>query len=71
MSTSSSWKGGDYVMPHRRFSGIGRPANWVVVDVVRVEDGVLAEHWDMIQDGAGRAEPKSGRPIFGDDFRVR
>ena len=23
---------------------------WVVADIVRMEDGVLAEHWDVIQD---------------------
>jgi predicted SnoaL-like aldol condensation-catalyzing enzyme len=63
--------GGDYVMLHGRFSGIGQPANWVVVDIVRVEDGALAEHWDLIQNEATRAESKSGRPMFGDDFPDR
>src|SRR5579859_3215803 len=28
---------GDYVMLHGRFSGIGQPAAWVVVDIVRLE----------------------------------
>jgi predicted SnoaL-like aldol condensation-catalyzing enzyme len=41
---------GDYVLIHGRFSGIGQPANWIVVDIVRLEDGQLAEHWDVIQD---------------------
>lgn len=36
---------GDYVLLHGRFSGIGQPANWIVVDIVRLEDGQLAEHW--------------------------
>jgi epsilon-lactone hydrolase len=59
---------GDHVMLHGRFSGHGLPANWVVVDVVRIADGKLAEHWDVIQDEAGRDESQSGLPMFGDTF---
>jgi predicted SnoaL-like aldol condensation-catalyzing enzyme len=59
---------GDYVIVHGRFSGIGRPSAWVAADVVRVENGVLAEHWDVLQDEANRAESKSGLPMFGDRF---
>jgi hypothetical protein len=33
-----------------------------------VEDGVLDEHWDVIEDEAGRAESRSGLPAFGDRF---
>jgi predicted SnoaL-like aldol condensation-catalyzing enzyme len=33
---------GDYVLLHGRFSGLGRPANWIVVDIVRLENGQLA-----------------------------
>jgi hypothetical protein len=39
---------------------MGRPRNWIAADVVRVADGVLAEHWDVLQDEATRAELKSG-----------
>ena len=60
--------GGDYVMLHGRFSNIGLPANWVVVDIVRVADGKLAEHWDVIQDEATQASSKSGAPMFGNTF---
>jgi len=42
--------------------------NWVIVDIVRVEKDVLAEHWDVIQDEASKAESKSGLPMFGGDF---
>jgi predicted SnoaL-like aldol condensation-catalyzing enzyme len=35
---------------------------------VRIEDGVLAEHWDVIQDEATRAQSRSGLPMFGDKF---
>ena len=59
---------GDFVIVHGRFSGIGLPRNWIAADVVRIADGVLAEHWDVIQDEATRAESKSGLPMFGDSF---
>ena len=30
---------GDYVMLHGRFSNVGQPVDWIVVDVVRLHDG--------------------------------
>ena len=59
---------GEFVMIHGRFSGIGQPVNWIAADIVRVKDGVLAEHWDVIQDEASRQSSKSGLPMFGDKF---
>jgi predicted SnoaL-like aldol condensation-catalyzing enzyme len=59
---------GDYVIAHGRFSGSGRPAARIAADVVRVEDGKLAEHWDVLQDEATEAESLSGLPMFGDRF---
>jgi predicted SnoaL-like aldol condensation-catalyzing enzyme len=59
---------GDFVIVHGRFSGMGRPRNWIAADVVRIADGVLAEHWDVLQDEAAREESKSGLPMFGDNF---
>jgi predicted SnoaL-like aldol condensation-catalyzing enzyme len=60
---------GDFLMLHGRFSGLGPGMpNWIVVDIVRVENGVLAEHWDVIEDEATRASSKSGLPMFGSDF---
>ena len=59
---------GDYVMLHGRFSGFGNPVNWIVVDILRIENGQLAEHWDIIQDEATRDGSKSGLPMFGDSF---
>jgi predicted SnoaL-like aldol condensation-catalyzing enzyme len=59
---------GDYVMAHGCFTGIGRPAARVAADVVRFEDGLLTEHWDVLQDEATQAESVSGLPIFGDRF---
>jgi predicted SnoaL-like aldol condensation-catalyzing enzyme len=58
----------DYVIVHGRFSGIGRPTAWIAADVVRIEDGRLAEHWDVLQDEATQAESRSGLPMFGDRF---
>ena len=59
---------GNLLMLHGRFSGIGAPANWIVLDVVRLENGLLKEHWDVIEDEATRASSKSGLPMFGPTF---
>jgi len=59
---------GDYVLLHGRFTNNGRPRAWVAGDVVRVENGVLVEHWDTLQDEDSREESKSGLPMFGHRF---
>ena len=59
---------GEFVIVHGRFSGTGRPRNSIAVDIVRIADGLLAEHWDVLQDEAAREESQSGRPMFGDFF---
>ncbi|MGW7642273.1 nuclear transport factor 2 family protein [Streptomyces decoyicus] len=59
---------GDHVMLYGRFSGQGSPAASVAADVVRIENGKLAEHWDVLQDEATHAESASGLPMFGDHF---
>src|SRR3989441_2480888 len=59
---------GDYVIVHGRFSGTGRPVAWVAADIVRIENGRLVEHWDVLQDEATKAESKSGLPMFGTTF---
>lgn len=59
---------GDYVMLHGRFSNHGHPASWIAVDVVRMQDGLLTEHWDVLQNEATEAESRSGLPMFGDRF---
>ena len=58
----------DMVVVHGRFSGFGLPVNWIAVDIVRVQDGLLAEHWDVIQDEATREQSRSGHPMFGTRF---
>ena len=57
---------GDFVMVHGRYSGLGQPANWIIVDILRIEDGT--EHWDVIQDEATQEQSKSGLPMFGNQF---
>jgi predicted SnoaL-like aldol condensation-catalyzing enzyme len=61
----------------RRSDGTGvtcdrtRRANQLDVSammIVRIVDGMLVEHWDVIEDEASRTESKSGRPMFGADF---
>ncbi|MFY9689833.1 MAG: hypothetical protein WAJ86_07850, partial [Candidatus Acidiferrales bacterium] len=59
---------GDFVIVHGRFSGIGLPVNWIAADVLRIKDGILVEHWDVIQDEATRESSKSGLPMFGQTF---
>jgi predicted SnoaL-like aldol condensation-catalyzing enzyme len=59
---------GNYLMLHGRFSGHGRPRSWIAADILRMEGGRLAEHWDVLQDEATEAESKSGLPMFGPSF---
>jgi len=59
---------GDYVIAHGRFTGIGGPAAWIAADIVRFEDGLLAEHWDVLQDEVTKEESVSGLPMFGETF---
>jgi predicted SnoaL-like aldol condensation-catalyzing enzyme len=59
---------GDFVIVHGRFSNFGLPVNWIAVDIVRIEDGILVEYWDVIQDEATKEQSKSGNPMFGTTF---
>src|SRR4029077_10529850 len=59
---------GDFVIAHGRFSNFGLPVNWIAADIVRIKDGILVEHWDVIQDEATKESSKSGLPMFGDKF---
>ena len=59
---------GNFVIVHGRFSGFGAPVNWIAADILRVENGLLVEHWDVIQDEATEQQSKSGAPMFGKTF---
>jgi len=61
---------GDYVIVHGRFSGFGRPANWIAADILRIKDGIFLEHWDVLQDEATEDESQSKAPMFGSSFPV-
>ena len=62
---------GDFVIVHGRFSDFGLPVNWIAADIIRLQDGILVEHWDVIQDEATREQSKSGNPMFGVSFPGR
>jgi len=59
---------GDFVIVHGRFSGFGASANWIAADILRIQNGILVEHWDVIQDEATQEQSKSKLPMFGTSF---
>jgi predicted SnoaL-like aldol condensation-catalyzing enzyme len=59
---------GDFVIVHGRFSDFGAPVNWIAADIVRIQNGILVEHWDVIQDEATEEQSISKRPMFGKIF---
>jgi predicted SnoaL-like aldol condensation-catalyzing enzyme len=59
---------GDYVIVHGRFSGRGSSVNWIAADILRIKDGLLVEHWDVLQDEVSKVDSKSGLPMFGTEF---
>ena len=47
------------------------PAPYIFIvsnDTINSTEGVLVEHWDVIQDEATQEQSKSGSPMFGDPF---
>jgi hypothetical protein len=59
------------LMLHGQFSGLGLPANWIVVDIVRIQQRQLAEHWDVIEDQVTREKSTSCLSTFGAVFPCR
>ena len=59
---------GDLLIVHGRFSDFGLPVNWIAAGIVRIKDGILVEHWDVIQDEATEEQSLSKRPMFGTTF---
>lgn len=41
---------GDHVTVHYHVSRFPGDPGWAVMDIFRVEDGLIAEHWDVMQD---------------------
>ena len=52
---------GDIVMVHRRYEGLG-PKPMIGVDIYRIEDDRIVEHWDASQPEV--SPTASGRPMF-------
>src|ERR1700745_763956 len=44
--------GGEFVIIHGRFSGF-QAVSWIAADILRIKDGLLVEHWDVIQQVRG------------------
>lgn len=57
---------GAYVAIHGRIRGWA-PNPQVVVDIFRIEDGRLAEHWDVLQDEIPPGAGKAGVAMFSAD----
>ena len=54
---------GDLVMVHGRYIGWG-PKPMIAVDIFRVEDGKVVEHWDVLQEEVSAADTASGNAMF-------
>ena len=54
---------GDLVMVHGRYTGWG-PKPMVAVDIFRVKDGKVVEHWDVMQEEVSAADTVSGHAMF-------
>ena len=54
---------GDLVMVHGRYTGWG-PKPMVAVDIFRVEDGKVVEHWDVLQEEVPVEKTVHGNPMF-------
>jgi predicted SnoaL-like aldol condensation-catalyzing enzyme len=50
-------------MVHGRYIGWG-PKPLVGVDIFRIVDGLLREHWDVLQEEVPASQTKSGNPMF-------
>lgn len=54
---------GDLVMIHGRYIGWG-PKPMIAVDIFRIADGKLAEHWDVMQEEVPASKTVSGNGMF-------
>ena len=54
---------GNLVMVHGRYTGWG-PKPMVAVDIFKVEEGIVVEHWDVLQEEVPAAETASGNAMF-------
>jgi predicted SnoaL-like aldol condensation-catalyzing enzyme len=54
---------GDYVSIHGRYTGWG-PKPMIAVDIFRVANGKIAEHWDVLQEEVPAAQSANGNSMF-------
>ena len=54
---------GDFVMVHARITGFG-PKPLIAVDIFRVKEGKLAEHWDVLQEEVPAENTTSKNSMF-------
>ena len=54
---------GDLVMVHGRYVGWG-PKPLVAVDIFKVKNGKVIEHWDVMQEEVPASATASGNPMF-------
>jgi predicted SnoaL-like aldol condensation-catalyzing enzyme len=54
---------GDYVSIHGRYTGWG-PKPMIAVDIFRVANGKIAEHWDVLQEEVLAAQSANGNSMF-------
>lgn len=54
---------GDYVVIHGRYLGWG-PKPMVAVDIFRVADGKIAEHWDVMQEEVPASQTASNNSML-------
>ena len=54
---------GDYVSIHGRYTGWG-PKPMIAVDIFRVANGKIAEHWDVMQEEVPVAQSANGNSMF-------
>ena len=54
---------GDLVMVHGRYTGWG-PKPMVGVDIFRLKDGKVVEHWDVLQEEISASNTASGNAMF-------
>ena len=54
---------GDFVMIHARITGIG-PKPLIGVDILRVKEGKLVEHWDVLQEEVPAENTASKNSMF-------
>ena len=55
---------GDLVMVHGRYTGWG-PKPMVAVDIFRIADGRVVEHWDVVQEEVPTSETRVGTQCLG------